>query len=301
MSINPPSHSAVFRWDPACWLRVSGDDAFTFLQGQFTNDLKTVTSGAVYGLWLTVKGKVVADSFVLRASDSAAYWVGSYFSPAATIRERLESHIIADDVTLEDQTFGWAGVTVMGPGAAEHVARARAAAALPGCVFPGRRLHDENVDWVFPRDAATHVAAALGPLPAITPEEMERRRITAGIPAVPRDVGPADLPNEAGMEADAISYQKGCYLGQEVMARLKAMGQVRRRLLRVRSALLPAADLPRPLFAGSRQVGELRSVAPDPAGGFIGLAILSLLHVSAGAELAFAADGEPAVRLLDTP
>ena len=85
------------------------------------------------------------------------------------------------------------------------------------------------------------------------------------------------------------------------MARLKAMGQVRRRLWRVRSALPPPAELPCPLFAGARQVGELRSAVAEPTGGFIGLAMLSLLHVSAGAELALTADGERTVRLMDTP
>lgn len=315
--MNPSSQPAVYRWQPAGWLRASGADAFGFLQGQFTNDLRASGSGTVYGLWLNVKGKVLADSFVSPAGEPAVYWIGSYFSPAATIRERLESHIIADDVTLEDQTADWAAVTVIGAGAAEHVRAARAGGNAPGVVFAGRRSRDENVEWVFPREATEMVLAALGPLPPVPASEMERRRIEAGIPAVPRDLGPADLPNEAGLEADAISYAKGCYLGQEVMARLKAMGQVRRRLLRVGSTLAPPAELPRPLFAGARPAGELRSAAAAAAGGFTGLAMVSLLHVApherrdgdvaspanqdTGPALALTADGEPVVHLLDAP
>jgi hypothetical protein len=130
---------------------------------------------------------------------------------------------------------------------------------------------------------------------------MERMRIAARIPAVPADVGPTDLPNEGGLEADAISYTKGCYLGQEVMARLKSMGQVRRRLLRVRGtgASLPA--LPAPVFRGARQVGELRSAVSDEAAGWIGLAMVSLMHLTPGAELAFAPDSSTALRLIDSP
>ena len=116
----------------------------------------------------------------------------------------------------------------------------------------------------------------------LSADEMARRRIEAGIPAVPADLGPGDLPNEGGLEADAISYTKGCYLGQEVMARLKAMGTVRRRLVRVAWAGEEILTLPAALFLGARQVGELRSAAPEAKGGAIGLAMVSLLQVTAG-------------------
>jgi folate-binding Fe-S cluster repair protein YgfZ len=114
-------------------------------------------------------------------------------------------------------------------------------------------------------------------------------------------VGPGDLPNEAGLEAEAISYTKGCYLGQEVMARLKSMGQVRRRLVRVGGAGESIPALPVPLFGGGRAVGELRSAVRDGAGGWSGLAMLSRLQVAAGAELAWTPQGNPAVRVLEAP
>ena len=109
------------------------------------------------------------------------------------------------------------------------------------------------------------------------------------------------MPNEGGLEADAISYTKGCYLGQEVMARLKSMGQVRRRLLRVRGRGEISGQLPLPLFVGARQVGELRSAVPDGAGEFIGLAMLSLLHLGTGGALATAPGAAPTVHLVDPP
>ncbi|MES1167157.1 MAG: folate-binding protein, partial [Pseudomonadota bacterium] len=74
---NSPS---VHRWRPAAWLQVSGPDAFSFLQGQQTNDLgRLKTDPAVYGLWLNQKGRVLADSFVLRGDAPEAFFVGSYF------------------------------------------------------------------------------------------------------------------------------------------------------------------------------------------------------------------------------
>ncbi len=105
MTINISTSAVFFCWRPAAWLRVAGPDAPSFLQGQFTNDLRALEKqAAVYGLWLSVKAKVLADSFVLRGAEENEFWIGSYFSPAAVIRERLESHVIADDVTVEDRT-----------------------------------------------------------------------------------------------------------------------------------------------------------------------------------------------------
>ncbi len=295
-----PTRAGFFTWRPAAWLRVSGTDAANFLQGQFTNDLGKLTAGnASYGLWLNVKGKVVADGFVLRGTGADEFWVASYFSAASAIRERLESFIIADDVSVDDQTAGWAGVTLLGDGAKAIVG------AMPGdeFLFPGRRERSENFEWMFPATKLAEVRARLGSRPEFPPEEMDRRRIVAGIAAVPADVGPGDLPNEAGLEADAISYTKGCYLGQEVMARLKSMGQVRRRLLRVAGAVadkkIPAC--PADLFLGDRKVGELRSAASDGADGFVGLAMLALMRLTPGASLAFFPGGDAAVRLVDSP
>ena len=301
------SDSAEFHgWRPAAWLRVTGADAATFLQGQFTNELRGVPAGgAVYGLWLTLKGKVLADSFVVRGAEPAEFWVGSYFSPAAVIRERLEAFIIADDVGVEDVTAEWAGVTVLGEGvvAAMAAEAATAGGARGGVVFRGRRGAAEAVEWVFPVAQSDAVRAQLAGGRELAGEEMTRRRIAAGVPAVPADIGPGDLPGEGGLEHDAISYTKGCYLGQEVMARLKSMGQVRRRLLRVagRAGGEAPGSLPAALFAGGRKVGEVRSAVSDGAGGWVGLALLTLLQLSAEGGLALAVDAVPTVRLVDGP
>ena len=277
-----------------------GDDALTFLHGQFTNELRSIGPSGVYGLWLTLKGKVSGDSWVFPGDEANDYWVGSYGTDAATLQARWESFIIADDVVIEDATSGWTGVSLFGP---EAIARLEPLRQLvpEGVAFSGRRARPANREWVFPRSAEAKVRAALSGVPELTFAVVEVGRVATGIPAIPQDLGPNDLPNEGGLEAEAVSYTKGCYLGQEVMARLKAMGQVRRRLLRVRGAGVELPPSGQPLFAGSRQVGELRSVVPSGSGGFVGLAMISLINLAGQRELALSVQGPTAVELVDQP
>lgn len=298
-------------WRPAALLRVTGEDAATFLQGQFTNELSAGGNAAVYGLWLNVKGKVLADSFVLREGENE-FQVCSYFSPAAVIRERLEAFIIADDVNVEDQTEAWDGLSFVGTGGEKLRTKlglpaptaGAFAAAAPGMVFRGRRVREGNIEWIFPRSAGKETlarvkaAAAEEGVPEAGPGDLECRRIRDGIPAVPADIGPNDLPNEGGLETDAISYTKGCYLGQEVMARLKSMGRVRRRLMRVAGGGEPPASLPAALFQGARKAGELRSAAGEGSG-HAGLAMLALPQLDPAAGLSLAPDGPAAVKIAE--
>jgi hypothetical protein len=148
---------------------------------------------------------------------------------------------------------------------------------------------------IYPVAVESEVTDGLAGGASFSSEQIEKQRIAAGIPAVPVDIGPTDLPNEGGLEAEAISYTKGCYLGQEVMARLKSMGQVRRRLLGVRGRGAPP---PRPaaLFQAARKVGEVRSAASDGAD-WIGLAMVSLVQLRRDDGLALTPDGEAVIRL----
>ena len=285
------THGQVFyQWRPSACLRVSGEDAATFLQGQFTNDLQHIPVGtATYGLWLNQKGKVLADSFVRKVSPQD-WRVLSYFSPATVIRERLEAYIIADDVVIEDITETTVGLTLLGTISAREMGLGPEA-----CEFRGRRMTELHSELVFPAAAEFEVTPRLAGGLSLTPGEMELKRIAAGIPAVPGDIGATDLPNEGGLDAVAISYTKGCYLGQEVMARLKSMGQVRRRLMRVHGSDAPP---PRPaaLYQGERKVGELRSAAREGAG-WIGLAMISLVQLQREAGLALTPNGAASIHV----
>jgi folate-binding protein YgfZ len=235
-----PSQMWMSRYRPTACLHVTGEDALSFLQGQLTQELRSsAPASAAYGLWLNQKGKVLADSFVLREAPDNV-WIISFSSSAVTIRERLEAYIIADDVVITDVTEGWQGIAMGGPGVDAWLAREAGVGILTegefaraggGFVFHGRRDDEPSFEWLLPIGTAVSASGLEEP----SAEQMERLRISAGIPNVPQDIGIGDLPNEGGLDAVAVSYTKGCYLGQEVMARLKAMGTVRRRLVRVRA------------------------------------------------------------------
>ncbi|HEY1765461.1 MAG TPA: folate-binding protein [Opitutaceae bacterium] len=288
---NFPQEASIFPYAPACVLRISGPDAATFLQGQFTNDLGKMTPGQpVYGLWLDRKGRVIADSYVIALPGFADFRVVSPGSAAVTVAKRLGDFIVADDVSIGDETAAWRGMALVGPGTGEWLA----AQPRPGFVFPGRRSSGENWEWVYPEGESFAAGQAVDGVRTASPSEMERRRIGDGIPSVPGDIGPGEFPNEGGLDSVAISYSKGCYLGQEVMARLKTTGRVRRSLVRVRGAG-PAPAVPAGLWLGGKRQGELRSAAANPDGaGFDGLALLSVA-TDRGKDLSLAADGPPSV------
>ena len=285
--MNSLTRTEFHGWNPKACLRVHGDDAATFLQGQFTNDLQKIGNGGTsYGLWLNQKGKVIADSFITQIAEKD-FRVVSYFSSASVIRERLEAYVIADDVIIEDRTDEHAAVTIF------QAPEKTVATGGDGWSFPGRRDRGVQSEIIFPRSSWEEIRAKLGTSRELSESELEQRRIRAGIPAVPADIGPTDLPNEGGLETAAISYTKGCYLGQEVMARLKSMGQVRRKLRQVRgpgdTPLLPA-----PLFQHDRKVGELRSAVAD-GGSWIGLAMISMVQFSPKENVALAVHGPKVV------
>lgn len=295
-----------FKYRPGSLFRVTGEDAFTFLQGQFTNELRQPSGSATYGLWLNQKGKVLADSHVLRISENE-FLICSEFSPAAIIRQRLEEYIVADDVVLTDETATSHALTLWGAGGKETISRLLAEAPAAGrfvgsqdlIVFRGRRLPGDSWEIFGSEKTVTEFRGKLLASGAVesSPTEMEFARISAGIPVVPADVGPGDLPNEAGLEDGAISYTKGCYLGQEVMARLKNLGQVRRRLQVVRGRGVSPVPLAA-LYQAEKKVGEIRTVGAQ-ADGFVALAMLSLINLTPTAGLSLEPTG-PAVMTLDT-
>jgi len=314
MSITP--EISFFPWKPSCWLRVQGPDAFSFLQGQFSNDLRglgpsggsveqgraqavpSAMTGAVYGLWLDRKGRILGDGFVLRA-DEERFFICSYETPAATLREHLERFIIADEVEVFDETAGVVGLTLF----LEEAAPSSMDFAQAGFAFEGRR-GAQVIEWVGPVDARVEWIAQLNPKAELSAEEVERLRILRRIPAVPRDLGSRDLPQEGGadFEQASVSYTKGCYLGQEVMSRLHTIGRVRRSLVLARTEDPVPSELPAALYFGEKRVGELRSaVAAETQGGFIGLALVFSLGLPMGrVRLALSPNG-PAEVTVEVP
>ncbi len=283
---------------PIAWLRVTGPDAAPFLQGQCTQDLRPLRDGqSAEALWLNPKGRILGESLVLRSAvpGQDCWWLWSAHTPGDSLRTRLEDFIIADDVTVSAEDAAWEQVTLAGPAAEAWLREALAGEAPPapgawlplggGLLFAGRRGLPQVWDWLRPAPpsapASPQPPPGLGDLSLVA---LHRARLAAGVPAIPGEFGPQDLPQEAGLETVAVSFNKGCYLGQEVMARLHAMGQVRRRLLRV-AGPGPAPAAPLELRQNDKRVGELRATADDGHGGWIGLAMLQLLGLDPAAPL----------------
>lgn len=220
---------------------------------------------------------------------------------ASVLRERLESYLIADEVEIADESAAHPAVVIWGAGAAAAIGERFGAvpsagafvSAASGLAFRGRFAAGDNFVCLAPDAAALVRSFAEAGAVNGTRDSLEASRIAAALPAVPDDIGPNDLPNEGGLEADAISYTKGCYLGQEVMSRIKNLGQVRRRLFVVEGDGEPPAPHT-PARQGEKQVGETRSRA-RVGSGFVAMAMLSLVNLDRAAPLALA-DGR-ALRL----
>jgi folate-binding protein YgfZ len=300
---------------PAAVLRVTGPDAFAFLQSQFSNDLRQpgVERPVTYGLWLDQKGKIQADSFVIQRGP-AEFLVVSYDCAAEKIRAHLEAHLIADEVEVKDETggFGLMHVHAMkahpepeGDGKLWDMEGDDLWKALPlpraeeMLQWQGRRSGRRgwSKDFLADADALAAMAAKLSGegLRHAAGETITHRRIAAGVPAVTADAGPGDLPQEAGLEREAVSFTKGCFLGQEVMARLKAQGHVNRALWMVQTkhgTNFPAGTEPLPLYAGEVVAGELRSRQFN-----IGLAMLKKRAIAGREGLSLTSGGEDVVSL----
>jgi folate-binding protein YgfZ len=245
------------------WIQVSGEDAGDYLQSQFSQDIRQLGEGeAAYGLFLSLKGKVRADAFIC-GLDEEEFAVVSYHCPLQEIADLLDENVIADDVEFEVVHSGGSFVTIN-----------KENSKLPrkALMFPGRWMKQEHWDVILPEKG--EIPENCQPL-----QELEQIRIQDGMIAVPQDLGPGELPQEGGLEDVAVSFDKGCFLGQEVMARLKAMGKVQRRIYKVQGE----GNVPQcgdKLLCGEKEAGELRSVvAGNEDNIWNGLALLRRKYV----------------------
>jgi tRNA-modifying protein YgfZ len=221
--------------------RVTGQDRIRFLNGQLTNDILSLRPGsAICACALTAKGKLCADLFV--AATDTIHFLDADSALRESLAARLEKYIIADDVALEDVTeeFGLF-----------HLTNARSPLPLEGIdLFQSEstRFAMPGVDLWFPAQLSALIRERLNQVP-IDAQALESIRIEQGIPRWGNELSESVLPNEAGLETRAISYTKGCYLGQEVISRIKSLGHVNRRL----RGLLPAGGVF--LESGDKLVG----------------------------------------------
>lgn len=300
-------------------LRLAGEDRVRFLNGQTTCDIATLGVGeSVYGFFVGLKGRVESDVVVLAGDD--ALWLDLPVDQVTPIAERLRKYAILDRVEIEP--VEWVALGLVGSGIDDVLAAVdledglrkdslrkdslrmdlAPLAGLDG-PLPSMRvwlerasLERASVEQASLEQASLERFVAAGAVP-LDPEAWDVVRVEAGRPRVGVDVGSAHFPQEvvadpATLEA-AISYTKGCYLGQEVVARIHYRGGVQRRLAGVRiessDALETAVpesetDAPEPLWGpklvgatlrvDGRSVGQLGTVVRSPRLGPIGLAVV---------------------------
>jgi folate-binding protein YgfZ len=297
-------HSALIRragvLDLSCRTRLCllGPDRQKFLNGQVTNDVKALAPGAgCYAALVSAKGKLQADLFVYCLDEELLLDAEPGFADA--LRNRLEKYIIADDVQVADASTDYGLLSVQGPEADKVVSRIGFSTNLPAArhqvtsfedVTLGRvyianqpRLNSAGYDLFVPTPAVPAVAdklvaaaRALGGGPAGW-DAFEIARVEAGIPRFPVDMDETNLAPEAGLENSAISYTKGCYIGQEIIARLRTYGHPSRRL---RGLVLEQSAVPPPkkadkLVKDGKEVGYVTSAVNSPRLG----SILALAYV----------------------
>jgi len=297
------THAVVYDLGNRALVRTTGPDRVAFLQGMLTNDVASLRPGdGCAALLLTIQGRVVADLRVAATDDALLLDVEREARDA--MLEALGRLVIADDVELvPDDDVTLVGVT--GPAVPRLVPVVGALPPLGHAVVsvadvPVRIVHasavgdDGAVVHVAVGDAA-RVRDALAASGAIVcrPAALEARRIECGIPRLGVDMNEKTLALEVPVEG-AISTTKGCYLGQEVIARGTARGHVNRRL----RGLVFAGAPPPPgaaLVRDGHEVGQVTSVAHSPALGCpVGLGFLRREHWDVGTTLDVVGASAPA-------
>lgn len=292
-AIAPPASAPPTSAPATALLRMTGEDRGRFLQGLITCDVDALAPGeGTWGFFTSVKGRILAEVTVLAAGE--ALWLRLPPPAAEPVREHMLRYRIADRVEIEPQPDR-ASLTLAGPEAAA------ALAAVAGDPVPEEDWASVETEiagtsalvvreallgvpgysvWVA-ADAAETVAGALRERPGVVPVDgaaLETVRVEAGIPRWGVDYDDGHFPQEIGLGERAVSYSKGCYLGQEVVARIHYRGGVNRGLvgLRLAEGLLAAGLEPgATLLHDGRPAGRLGSIAWTPGEErWIGLSIL---------------------------
>ncbi len=285
-------------------LLIRGDEAAEYLQGQLTNDVEALTPDeGCYAALLDRKGHMQADMRVLRLGESEI-WIDTEPEGLEATRRHLEMYKIGREVEVEDVSAARAILSLIGPRSAELSGApplsldASGASSVEGieCLAVGTAL---GIDLIVPAADAERLSAALAEAgaPAVSAEAVEILRIEAGTPRFGAEMDTATMPAEAGIVERAVDFEKGCYIGQETVARLHYKGKPNRHLrgLRLSAPAGPGA----PLSFGEKEVGKLGGSCVSPILGPVGLAIVRR-EAEPGAELRVGEDGVTA-RVVDLP
>jgi folate-binding protein YgfZ len=268
-------------------LSLAGADRQRFLNGQVTNNVKELRTGeGCYAALVTAKGKMVTDLSIYCLQDELLL----DFEPglSSAVSQRFEKYIIADDVQVVDAAPHYGLLSVQGPKSAQVVNQLGLSLSLPEKPLSFVSVNEQTLGEVYcmnhRRGAASGfdlfvpvaaLAAVADKLIAAAKktggrpcgwQASEIARIEAGIPRFGADMDETNLAPEAGIDERAISYSKGCYIGQEVIARIRTYGQVAKSL---RGLLLAddLTELPKKgnqLFHGDKEAGYITTALASP-------------------------------------
>jgi len=262
---------------PAAVVRVTGEDALPYLQSQWSVDLsRLAVLSTRMGLRLSIKGKVLCAAQIICLGEEEFLLV-SQETAASEIISLLGENIVADEVDFANETSRWAMHFIFG----EAAATTRPCPPPPACladgegyIFQDPRFEQPTLTCLHPRDEIPHGLSALR---EAEESQWELHRIGNHVARVPLEIGETELPQEGGLEGHLIDFDKGCYLGQEVMARIHAMGQVQRTLLPYSCQANPGKDLPVPLHNDEgKLIGQVKSAFAHPSDPtWVGMALLN--------------------------
>jgi len=252
----PTCDAAFFDFSGRTKLRITGSDRVRFLNGQITNDVRKATeSTAIEACVLNAKGKMNAHLFLSAASD--CFWIDADPDLREALHARLERYVIADDVQIEDVTDRLSIFHVLSRAAPDVNDSQR--------IVSTRRFAEAG--WDIWTDSTSHAAVSQrlsSMLRFFDASSAEIFRIEYGIPRWGREMTEAIIPIEANLEERTVDYEKGCYIGQEVISRIKMSGQTNKRLCGLISLddapLLPGMKLARASEKG-KEAGWVTSAA----------------------------------------
>ncbi len=259
-------------------LRVRGSDRTSFLHNMLTNDIKALSPGkGCYAALLTDRAKMVSDMFVFAFEDS--YLLDIEPGTLEKARQFIEKYIIADDVTIEDETLATGHICFQGPGAEPlHGKNMGSVPLLNGyhMVCSAQSLEKAWADLV--NSGAVPVGL----------EALEALRIEAGIPRFGTDMDDTVLIMEAGL-THAISFTKGCYLGQEIVARVTTHGRLTRKLFRLTLSGKNPLKTGEKIYKNSEEAGYITSSAFSPGlGKVVALGYVKTEYAEPGTSLGVA-------------
>lgn len=248
---SPLGGPAFFDLSTRVKLRVSGADRLRFLNGQLTNDIRKASeTTAIEACVLNAKGKMDAHLFLHTSAES--FLLDTDPALQSSLQARIERYIIADDVTIEDLTAQLSIFHLLG----DSIPKLSNVACMVSVDRFGLVGHDIWIDSAKHDETAEELSKAF---PFCGDNCAEAFRIEQGIPRWGRELTGEIIPVEANLEARCIDYEKGCYIGQETISRMKMSGQRNKQLC----GLISLNNVPLPggarLTADGKDVGWITS------------------------------------------